>query len=132
MLQRAVGGLPPGISPDMPALGFHVRNKIVLAADEKSDKWRQVLAMVGSRLEESIPSTILTLISVVCCLCHIGKRQSPPGHNIDKSCTLERLIMHIAGGAATSANSPKKAAASFLPRSIMGIYGFACTPSQCG
>jgi hypothetical protein len=45
--------------------------------------------MVGSRHDESIPSTILTLISVVCCLCHIGKRQSQHGHNIDKSGTLE-------------------------------------------
>jgi hypothetical protein len=48
MLKRAFGGLPPGILPDTPALGFHVRNKIVLAADEKSDKWRQVLLWLAA------------------------------------------------------------------------------------
>jgi hypothetical protein len=62
---------------------------IVLAVDEKIRQMAPGPYMVGSRLDESIPSTILTLISVVCRLCHIGKRQSLRGHNIDKSNTLE-------------------------------------------
>ncbi|MBB4954204.1 hypothetical protein H4S14_002432 [Agrobacterium vitis] len=88
MLKRAFGGRPPCILPDTPASGFHfgpelswrrMKNQTNGASSDK----------LGSRLDESIPSTILTLISVVCCLCHIGKRQSLPSHNIDKSDTLE-------------------------------------------
>lgn len=86
------------------------------------------VTLVGSRLEESIPSTILTLISVVCCLCHIGKRQSPPSHNIDKSCTLEVVIMQVAGLAAARENSDTAAALQLIRSAIMGEF-FHCDAS---
>lgn len=95
MLKRAFGGLPPCYFAGDSSWTIQFRDKNALAADEKSDKWRQV-RFGWQPSDDSIPSTILTLISVVCRLCHIGKRQSLPCHNIDKTNRLELLHLRAA------------------------------------
>jgi hypothetical protein len=78
MLKRAFGGYPPCILPDTPAFGFHARRKIVLAVDEKSDKWRQVRTKVGSRLDYLSRRQFysLFLLYVVCATLASGKARA--------------------------------------------------------
>lgn len=88
MLKRAVGGYPPCILPDTPAFGFHARNKIVLAVDEKSDKWRQVRIRLAAVL---IIYPVDNFNPYFCCMSSVPHWQAAKvsAHNIDKSDTLE-------------------------------------------
>ncbi|MCE6077569.1 hypothetical protein GOZ89_06090 [Agrobacterium vitis] len=80
----------PVILPEIPAGRFSFGTKMPWRRmKNQTNGARSVIGWQPS--DDSIPSTILTLISVVCRLCHIGKRQSLPCHNIDKTNRLELL-----------------------------------------